>query len=265
MHAEPERRHIEVARVMKTVRKFVDGRGGYCYEGNSGFHWLLTKLGYEVSMLNGIVAHPATAFADRGPDELPKDFDHMCLHVRFPEKGEAYLSDVAFGGRGALEPLKLGQDGNPQPKRLLTNLLGAPHKTAPLPGSLVEQDQGTKQYMTVPLGSDPSVMTWKTGFEPMVYKILDPMSGQWNNCYNYNLQPQEHEAFQETATWEQTAPGSPFTKGLLCTMPCAFLNRADLAARLACAPEQIDFAEGVDDQAPGHCQLSVTGSFARGA
>lgn len=89
MHAEPARRHIEIALVKNTVRKFVSGRGGYCYECNSGWHWLLTKLGYRADMLNATVANRdderPNQFESRGPDLLPKDFDHMCVRVRFGE------------------------------------------------------------------------------------------------------------------------------------------------------------------------------------
>lgn len=61
-------------------------RGGFCYELNGLFAWLLRELGFRVTMLSAGVAGKATGF---GPD-----FDHMTLMVHLDED---YLVDVGFG------------------------------------------------------------------------------------------------------------------------------------------------------------------------
>ena len=68
-------------------RKIVgDRRGGYCYELNGCFSWLLRKLGFRVSMLSARVA---------GADgRLTPEFDHLVLLVTLRER---WLVDVGFG------------------------------------------------------------------------------------------------------------------------------------------------------------------------
>jgi len=61
-------------------------RGGFCYELNSLFAWLLRSLGFNVDMLSAGVATAAGGF---GPE-----FDHMTLLVHVDED---YLVDVGFG------------------------------------------------------------------------------------------------------------------------------------------------------------------------
>ncbi len=61
-------------------------RGGYCYELNGCFAWLLRGLGFRVSMLSARVAGQDGSFSP--------DFDHMTLLVRLKEP---WLVDVGFG------------------------------------------------------------------------------------------------------------------------------------------------------------------------
>ena len=61
-------------------------RGGYCYELNGCFAWLLKRLGFKVSMLSARVARKEGGFSP--------DFDHLTLLVRL---GERWLVDVGFG------------------------------------------------------------------------------------------------------------------------------------------------------------------------
>ena len=62
-------------------------RGGFCYELNGLFHWLLTSLGYKVDMLSARVFNHERK--DLGPE-----FDHMTLLVHLEKD---YLIDVGFG------------------------------------------------------------------------------------------------------------------------------------------------------------------------
>jgi len=77
-------------------------RGGFCYEANGLFAWLLRKLGFEVSMLSAGVAREKGGFSP--------DFDHMALLVRTPEASNRWLVDVGFG-ESFLEPLLVDERG----------------------------------------------------------------------------------------------------------------------------------------------------------
>ena len=72
-------------------------RGGFCYELNGLFSYLLQQLGYEVEILSAGVAEVNNNF---GPD-----FDHMCLMVSLED---IWLVDVGFGD-SFREPLLLIQ------------------------------------------------------------------------------------------------------------------------------------------------------------
>ena len=85
---------LEEARIL---RKVVTGRrGGFCYELNGAFDWLLSELGFEVALLSAEVARPGGGFG------IP--FDHMALRVDI--EGEPWLADVGFGD-SFVHPLRL--------------------------------------------------------------------------------------------------------------------------------------------------------------
>ncbi|HMG33840.1 MAG TPA: arylamine N-acetyltransferase [Blastocatellia bacterium] len=78
------------------VQKLVtQRRGGFCYELNGAFAFLLRELGYRVQLLSAGVAKPDGQF-----DPF---FDHLALAVSL---GERMLADVGFGD-SFLEPLLL--------------------------------------------------------------------------------------------------------------------------------------------------------------
>lgn len=70
-------------------------RGGFCYELNALFHWLLDNLGYETSMLAARV-HDGKTY---GPP-----FDYMLLLVQIAN--QQFLADVGFGD-SFIKPLEL--------------------------------------------------------------------------------------------------------------------------------------------------------------
>lgn len=72
-------------------------RGGFCYELNGAFSWLLRALGFRVRMLSARVARKDGTFG--------QEFDHMALEVE-DATGECRLADVGFGD-SFLEPLAL--------------------------------------------------------------------------------------------------------------------------------------------------------------
>jgi N-hydroxyarylamine O-acetyltransferase len=69
-------------------------RGGFCYELNGAFAWLLRNLGYHVELLEAGVFHDGAP----GPH-----FDHLVLRVALVE---AWLVDVGFGDNHS-EPVPL--------------------------------------------------------------------------------------------------------------------------------------------------------------
>ncbi len=73
-------------------------RGGFCYELNGLFAWLLDDLGYQVDRLAAGVARQAGGF---GPS-----FDHLTLRVRCPRGETPWLADVGFGD-SFVTPLRL--------------------------------------------------------------------------------------------------------------------------------------------------------------
>lgn len=73
-------------------------RGGFCYELNAAFAWLLQELGFEVQLLSANVAGMSGESLHWGID-----FDHMLLRV---DLDEPWIADVGFGDN-FLDPLRL--------------------------------------------------------------------------------------------------------------------------------------------------------------
>jgi len=69
-------------------------RGGFCYELNGLFAWLLVELGYRVTLLSGRVF---------GESLLSPEFDHLLLLVQLDRP---WIADVGFGD-SFLEPIEL--------------------------------------------------------------------------------------------------------------------------------------------------------------
>lgn len=84
---------LDESRILSKL--LVEGRGGFCYELNGAFAWLLRELGYRVALLSAEVAGKEGAFG------IP--FDHMTLRV---DLDRPYLADVGFGD-SFREPLPL--------------------------------------------------------------------------------------------------------------------------------------------------------------
>lgn len=70
-------------------------RGGFCYELNGLFGWLLSEIGYDVTLLSARVLSAGGAY---GPE-----FDHLVLKV---DLDDSWLVDVGFG-RAFSEPLAI--------------------------------------------------------------------------------------------------------------------------------------------------------------
>jgi N-hydroxyarylamine O-acetyltransferase len=76
----------------------VHRRGGFCYELNGMFAWLLKEIGFEVTYLNGRVYNSEEM---RG-----RDFDHLTLLVEIPNENVPWLADIGFGD-SFVEPLRV--------------------------------------------------------------------------------------------------------------------------------------------------------------
>ena len=63
----------------------VERRGGWCFELNGPFAWLLAQLGFDVTLLAAGV-HMGTGYSN--------EFDHLALRV---DLDEPWLVDVGFG------------------------------------------------------------------------------------------------------------------------------------------------------------------------
>ncbi len=74
-------------------------RGGFCYELNGLFAWLLRTLGYRVDLLSARVVNDTT-------NEAGPPFDHMALLVHLDQR---WLADVGFGD-GFRQPLCVDMD-----------------------------------------------------------------------------------------------------------------------------------------------------------
>ena len=77
-------------------------RGGFCYELNGLFAWLLKQIGFNVTYLNARVFNRA--------GELGIDFDHLALLVQVPKLSTRLLADVGFGD-SFNEPLSFDEQG----------------------------------------------------------------------------------------------------------------------------------------------------------
>jgi len=77
-------------------------RGGFCYELNGLFAWLLQQTGFDVTYLNARVFNRA--------GDLGIDFDHLALLVKMPDQSMPWLADVGFGD-SFNEPLRFDEVG----------------------------------------------------------------------------------------------------------------------------------------------------------
>ena len=79
--------HINEQAVWEKI--VINKRGGFCYELNGLFAWLLKQIGFDVTYLN------ARVFNRDG--ELGIHFDHLALLVQIPDRSTRWLADVGFG------------------------------------------------------------------------------------------------------------------------------------------------------------------------
>lgn len=77
----------------------IEKRGGFCYELNGLFHWLLKNIGFNAKLIS------ARVHTKNG--KYSPEYDHLAIIVTIDNQD--FLVDVGFG-KFSLEPLKLEKD-----------------------------------------------------------------------------------------------------------------------------------------------------------
>lgn len=157
-------------------------RGGFCYELNGLFYWLLTNLGFQVDMLSArVYNHDRKAV---GPE-----FDHMTLLVHLPARhnssaspqllfaniNEDYLVDVGFGDSF--------------------------RKPILMPNGTVSDLSGTYRIR----GSKGNFAVEKLN------------KGLWELQYSFTTVPRQLQDFAEMCDFQQDSPTSLFRTRMLCS------------------------------------------------
>ena len=83
------KRPIHISEQVIWDKVIINKRGGFCYELNGLFAWLLKQIGFKITYLN------ARVYNQEGG--LGIDFDHLALLVQIPDQPERWLADVGFG------------------------------------------------------------------------------------------------------------------------------------------------------------------------
>jgi N-hydroxyarylamine O-acetyltransferase len=165
-------------------------RGGFCYELNGLFAWLLRRLGFQVTLLSAGVARAEGGF---GPE-----YDHLTLLVHQLEDAD-WLADVGFGD-SFRQPLRFeagveqeGKDGH------MYRLLREEQ----------ESEEGTRREY---------------------WMIQQFSGEQWEAQYRFTLQPRALADFTERCQYHQTSPESSFTQKRICSLatPMGRITLSDL-------------------------------------
>jgi N-hydroxyarylamine O-acetyltransferase len=155
-------------------------RGGFCYELNGLFAYLLEALGFHVVLLSAAGANDDGSYAH--------EFDHLLLQVHgarevnSSEDNGPWLVDVGWGN-GPLEPLQMLEMG--------------------------VQRQGDRSFKIVP-ESCWLVLTEKV--------IEEGQAARWIKHYAFTLRPRSREEFDEMCQYHQISPESIFTQKRICSL-----------------------------------------------
>ncbi|KAL2085384.1 hypothetical protein ACEWY4_018704 [Coilia grayii] len=163
----------------------VQRRGGFCYEINGLFSWLLTQLGFQVTVLAAQVRNRFTSVY--GPP-----FDHFIAMVTL--EGHRWLCDVGFGACSEL-PLSLE---TLSPQKQANGVFRFKHQgdTIFLESSAEAQGDTQEGLKGATLGGQIT----------------------WTELYKFTLQPRQREDFRTMCQYHQTSPSSLFYCKSLCTL-----------------------------------------------
>ncbi len=178
-------REIPVDRTAHYEKVVEHGRGGFCYELNGLFDWLLGELGFETRFVE------AQVWMD---GSFSRRFAHAAVLVNLgaagpPEAREGwYLADVGFGDF-ARQPLPL--TGEPR-----SDVSGTYRVRALDDGRFVSQYLGPR-----PGEDDPDVAP-----------------DEWVTRYRLTPDDRTGDEFEPACEWTQTSPDSAFTGRLVCSL-----------------------------------------------
>src|SRR5690242_9129399 len=165
----------EAALYDKVVRR---RRGGFCYELNGMFAWLLRQLKYQVTLLSAEVAESGGTFSPV--------YDHLALLVH-QVGGADWLADVGFG------------DSFRQSLRFQAD---------------VEQDGADGHVYRLRVGQYQD--STRDGQDRLPYWLVeqrgDGPETEWEPVYRFTLQPNVLTDFAERCIYQQTSPDSHFTQ-----------------------------------------------------
>lgn len=178
-------RRIEMDRAAHYAKVVDRGRGGFCYELNGLFEWLLGELGFSTRLVEAQVG------SDGGYTER---FAHAAVLVDLGADGPPgvregwYLADVGFGDF-ARQPLPL---------------TGEPRADASGTYRVRALDDGRFEALRVPPSADERQR--ETGDD------------DWSIRYRLTPADRAVVAFEPMCEWTQTSPESPFTGRLVCSV-----------------------------------------------
>jgi N-hydroxyarylamine O-acetyltransferase len=161
-------------------------RGGFCYELNGLFAWLLRQLEFTVTLLSAQVAQSDGNFTP--------EFDHLALLLHNLD-GADWLADVGFGD-SFRRPLRMQpaieQDGadSYQYRLLLVDATHAGDDGDANDGAWLMQRRDKQQ-------------TDETG---------------WESQYRFTCQPHDMADFADRCRYHQTSPDSHFTQKRVCSL-----------------------------------------------
>jgi len=144
-------------------------RGGWCFELNALFRWVLTEIGFEVQTL-------AAHVGDNG-EARTAPADHMCLRV---DCGEPLLVDVGFGG-SMIEPIPLFEANTHQPPYTL---------------SVTEEDNGYFRFSEQLADAEPTSFDYK----------LTPVGDTYFDEISNSLQTDETSSFRRMLKAQRRYP-----------------------------------------------------------
>lgn len=159
----------------KIVRRH---HGGFCYELNGLFAWLLHQLGFQVTLLSAEVANETGSFSPA--------FDHLTLLVHDLD-GADWLADVGFG------------DSFRQPVRFEAEV---EHADADGHKYRLRRQDGESE-------KNPVREYWI---------LQQFGARKWEPQYRFTLQPHRLADFTERCHYQQTSPESHFTQKRICSL-----------------------------------------------